>query len=54
MYTESGERWVHDHTFGPERPLDPDSYFGLLPANLGLVPEMFETHRCAVHAPGAP
>ncbi len=31
------------------RPLDPDSYYGLLPRELGLVHATFETHLCAAH-----
>jgi cation diffusion facilitator family transporter len=31
------------------RPLDPDSYYSLLPEALGLVHVTFETHRCAAH-----
>ena len=31
------------------RPLDPDSYYSLLPEELGLVHVTFETHLCAVH-----
>lgn len=32
------------------RPLDPDSYYSLLPRELGLVHVAFETHLCAAHA----
>lgn len=31
------------------RPLDPDSYYNLLPKELGLVHATFETHLCAAH-----
>ena len=31
------------------RPLDPDSYYSLLPKELGLVHATFETHLCADH-----
>ena len=31
------------------RPLDPDSYYSLLPKELGLVHATFETHLCASH-----
>jgi len=31
------------------RPLDPDSYYSLLPKGLGLVHATFETHLCAAH-----
>ena len=31
------------------RPLDPDSYYSLLPEDLGLVHVTFETHLCAAH-----
>ena len=31
------------------RPLDPDSYYSLLPEELGLVHVTFETHLCAAH-----
>ena len=31
------------------RPLDPDSYYSLLPKGLGLVHAAFETHLCAAH-----
>ena len=31
------------------RPLDPDSYYGLLPGELGLVHVTFEIHMCAAH-----
>jgi cation diffusion facilitator family transporter len=31
------------------RPLDPDSYYSLLPKELGLVHATFETHLCAAH-----
>ena len=31
------------------RPLDPDSYYNLLPEELGLVHATFETHLCAAH-----
>ncbi len=31
------------------RPLDPDSYYNLLPMELGLVHATFETHLCAAH-----
>ncbi len=31
------------------RPLDPDSYYSLLPKELGLVHATFETHLCAPH-----
>jgi cation diffusion facilitator family transporter len=31
------------------RPLDPDSYYSLLPKELGLVHVTFETHLCAAH-----
>jgi len=31
------------------RPLDPDSYYVLLPKELGLVHATFETHLCAAH-----
>lgn len=31
------------------RPLDPDSYYGLLPGELGLVHVTFEIHSCAAH-----
>jgi len=31
------------------RPLDPDSYYNLLPKDLGLVHATFETHLCAAH-----
>jgi len=31
------------------RPMDPDSYYGLLPKELGLVHTTFETHLCAAH-----
>jgi cation diffusion facilitator family transporter len=31
------------------RPLDPDSYYNLLPKELGLVHVTFETHLCAAH-----
>ena len=31
------------------RPLDPDSYYKLLPGDLGLVHVMFETRLCAAH-----
>jgi cation diffusion facilitator family transporter len=36
------------------RPLDPDSYYSLLPRELGLVHVTFETHLCAAHAREAP
>jgi cation diffusion facilitator family transporter len=32
------------------RPLDPDSYYNILPGNLGLVHVTVETHLCAAHA----
>jgi len=35
------------------RPLDPDSYYNLLPKELGLVHATFETHLCAAHIRGA-
>jgi len=35
------------------RPMDPDSYYSLLPKELGLVHVTFETHLCAAHAPEA-
>ncbi len=31
------------------RPLDPDSYYNILPGNLGLVHVTVETHLCAAH-----
>ena len=31
------------------RPLDPDSYYNLLPKDLGLVHVTFEAHHCAAH-----
>lgn len=31
------------------RPLDPDSYYSLLPKELGLMHATFETHLCAAH-----
>jgi cation diffusion facilitator family transporter len=34
-------------------PLDPDSYYSLLPKELGLVHATFETHLCAAHIPEA-
>jgi len=36
------------------RPLDPDSYYSLLPKDLGLVHATFETHLCAAHIREAP
>jgi cation diffusion facilitator family transporter len=36
------------------RPLDPDSYYGLLPKELGLVHVTFETHLCAAHIRESP
>jgi cation diffusion facilitator family transporter len=35
------------------RPLDPDSYYSLLPKELGLVHATFETRLCADHLPEA-
>jgi Co/Zn/Cd efflux system component len=35
------------------RPMDPDSYYSLLPKELGLVHATFETHLCAAHLPEA-
>ncbi|MBI5575278.1 MAG: CDF family Co(II)/Ni(II) efflux transporter DmeF [Deltaproteobacteria bacterium] len=35
------------------RPLDPDSYYDLLPKDLGLVHATFETRLCAANASGA-
>ena len=35
------------------RPLDPDSYYSLLPKELGLVHATFETHLCAARIPPA-
>jgi cation diffusion facilitator family transporter len=36
------------------RPLDPDSYYNILPGKLGLVHVTVETHLCAAHVREAP